>query len=138
VHPLGGIRLELVDDVGNRVTSLDVDEKVNVILSSPNRDWRDLDSFRDAAQVGVQIGSELLIDRGMTTLRSEDDVDEEIRKVCAMRRILGLSPLRGSSVYRASEPQASRHWANDLAPLRGCFAGCATIGVAIAPSRIGM
>ena len=41
--------------------------------------------------------------------------------MCAMPEIIGLSPLRGSSVYRAWNPRASRHRANDLAPLRGCF-----------------
>src|SRR5437660_11801940 len=87
----------------------------------------------------------------MTTLRSEDDVDEEIRKVCAMRKIIGLPPLRGSSVYRAWNPgprgtgltiwrrsaaasfprfgnQASRHGAIDLALTISSLASSATRG----------
>src|SRR5438552_14202671 len=39
----------------------------------------------------------------MTTLRSED-VDEEIRKGTCHAETIGLSPLRGSSVYRAWNP----------------------------------
>ena len=68
----------------------------------------------------MRIGSELFIDRGMTTLRSED-VDEKIRKgVCHAGNHRSVAAPR-LFCLPALEPRASRHRANDLAPLRGCF-----------------
>jgi hypothetical protein len=69
----------------------------------------------------VLIASELYIDRGVTTLRSEDDGDEEIRKgVCHAEDHRSVAAPRLFCLL-SMEPRASRHRAADLAPLRGCF-----------------
>jgi hypothetical protein len=63
----------------------------------------------------------LFIDRGMTALRSEDDVDEEIRQgVCHAGNHRSVAAPRLFCLM-GMEPRASRHRATALAPLRGCF-----------------
>src|SRR5690349_6518992 len=73
------------------------DEQMNVICNATDRQRNTVDSFNDAAEVSVQVGSPLRIDERQSVLRTEDKM---IVKTKVSRRH-EASPVRLRMLERA-------------------------------------